>query len=354
MSMKTRRALAPIVSLSLAAAATAGGHAHHGADHAHHGPVHDSATPGHTPGHHHDHSSHAPISVMGSHTHPAGETMFSVRRMLMEMDGNRTGTAGTSIPQVLANFPVAPERMTMRMDMFGWMHAPSDRTTFMVMVPRLKIGMDHVNRMGRRFRTNAEGLGDLSVDKLTKLDAPEGVAAHWSLGVRLPTGEISPRDATPLGAASLLPYPMRLGGGTPAARLGYTRTRHDDAGSRGYQVRGVLPFGSRDGYRLGAEFGFDAWRQHTLGDRFSAGLRVGFRKWRDISGADPRLNAAIVPTARGDLRAGRRLEVGFSLDWKLRAGNRLALEYARPVRQDLDGPQLETDRIITLGWQRSF
>jgi len=32
-------------------------------------------------------------------------------------------------------------------------------------------------------------------------------------------------------------------------------------------------------------------------------------------------------------------------------GNRLAIEVGAPVYQDLDGPQLETDLVLVLGWQ---
>lgn len=35
-------------------------------------------------------------------------------------------------------------------------------------------------------------------------------------------------------------------------------------------------------------------------------------------------------------------------------GHRLALEVGYPVYQDLDGPQLETDWMLTGGWQYAF
>ena len=35
-------------------------------------------------------------------------------------------------------------------------------------------------------------------------------------------------------------------------------------------------------------------------------------------------------------------------------GHRLALGPGAPVHQDLDGPQLETDWMATLGWQLAF
>jgi hypothetical protein len=35
-------------------------------------------------------------------------------------------------------------------------------------------------------------------------------------------------------------------------------------------------------------------------------------------------------------------------------GHRFALELGRPVYQDLDGPQLENDWLLTVGWQLAF
>ena len=66
-------------------------------------------------------SSHAPISVMGDHTHKAGEWMVSYRYMRMAMDGNLDGSDHVSsrdITGTMANpgdYMVAP--LTMDMDM---------------------------------------------------------------------------------------------------------------------------------------------------------------------------------------------------------------------------------------------
>jgi len=67
----------------------------------------------------------------------------------------------------------------------------------------------------------------------------------------------------------------------------------------------------------------------------------------------------MVPTARPDLRAGRRVDALIGLDIqpfddKLLNGHRLALEFGVPLYQHLDGPQLESDYRLTLGWQYSF
>jgi hypothetical protein len=45
--------------------------------------------------------------------------------------------------------------------------------------------------------------------------------------------------------------------------------------------------------------------------------------------------------------------------WVARRGSarrrhRLALELGAPIYQDLNGPQMETDWMLTVGWQKAF
>ena len=62
----------------------------------------------------------------------------------------------------------------------------------------------------------------------------------------------------------------------------------------------------------------------------------------------------LVPTVDPNLRAGERIDVALGLNWLHVSGYRFALEYQKPIWQDLDGPQLETDGLLTLGWQMNF
>ena len=88
----------------------------------------------------HDHSSHhssahtsthsgadAPIGVMGDHMHGAGEWMFSLRQIKMEMSGNKIGSNNASDTEILSiantnaimppNLRVVPQHMEMDMTM---------------------------------------------------------------------------------------------------------------------------------------------------------------------------------------------------------------------------------------------
>ena len=113
------------------------------------------------------------------------------------------------------------------------------------------------------------------------------------------------------------------------------------------------------GYRLGHSAVSTAWFALKPSDVVSLSVRAEWRLWGDYSGHDAAyMNSMMAPTVREDLRGGRRLDVPLGLnlyfpDGAL-AGHRLAVEWHPPVCQSLHGPQLETDWMLTVGWQKSF
>jgi len=321
--------------------------------------------------------SHAPIGVMAEHTHKTGELMLSYRYMNMDMDGNRDGSNRISAQQVLNGadgsragsdgFLVTPLSMTMEIHMFGAMYAVNDKLTLMGMLPYVKLSMDHVTRTGANFTTKAEGIGDIRVGGMYKFFDRDGQRWHTNFGLSVPTGDIDTRDTTPMGANSLLPYPMRLGSGTYDIMPGITYLGQS-AGSWSWGAQGMatlrLGENSRD-YTLGDRYQATGWFARRINASFSVSARLAWSQWDNIDGADPDLLVTnpmngidIVPTARADLRGGRRTDLGMGVNYLVRSGyfkgHRLALEYSRPIQQNLDGPQLETDSIFHIGWQKTL
>ena len=80
--------------------------------------------------------------------------------------------------------------------------------------------------------------------------------------------------------------------------------------------------------------------------------------WGNIDGQDDDLNPAMVPTADPDRRGGKRIDALFGVALEGQSGwvkgHRLEVEVGLPIYQHLDGPQLETDWIVTAGWRFSF
>jgi len=305
---------------------------------------------------------HAPLGVMGDHTHAAGELMLSYRFMRMEMDGNRTDTDRVSPTQVLEDFMISPTAMPMDMHMFGLMFAPTDRVTLMAMGNYISQEMDHVTGMGGAFTTSSSGFGDLGLTAMVGMKQSGSIRAHLNLGASLPTGSVEETDVTPAsgGAEVQLPYPMQTGSGTFDLKPGLTVLGMTERFSWGLQGIYTARTGENDrDWTLGDRFDGTGWAAVRLSDRVSLSGRLAVAAWGDIEGSDPAFtNPGMAPTMRRDLRQGTRVDVPLGFNYYvpdgLLAGHRLAVEVGIPVYQDLDGPQLETDWTLQVGWQKSF
>lgn len=302
---------------------------------------------------------HAPIGVMGEHTHSAGEWMLSYRFMFMQMEGSRGRGGKLSNNDVLADFPVAPTRMYMEMHMFGAMHAPSDDLTLSFMAPYLRSEMDHRTRNGTRFTTRSDGFGDIRATGLYVLHRWARQQLHLNAGVSLPTGSIEEEDDTPAADDAKLPYPMQLGSGTFDLLPGLTYLGQTDNWSWGAQALGTLRIGRNSSdYSLGDRGQLNIWGARRWTRWLSTSLRVEGHMWGNIDGDDEDFNPTVVPTADPNRRGGERIDVAFGVNLYGRdswvSGQRLAFEFAMPVYQALDGPQLETDWTITSGWQYAW
>jgi hypothetical protein len=318
---------------------------------------------------------HAPIGVMGEHAHNKGEFMASYRFMRMNMKGNRDGTDNMKASEVLrptGTYGVAPLEMTMDMHMLGLMYAPSDTVTLMGMFPFLSLSMDHRAVMGQEFSTDAVGIGDVGAAALIRVLNKDNHQLLINAGMTFPSGSIDRKDVTPAsrGASVLLPYPMQTGSGTWDLKPGLTYQGRLPNFSWGGQAMGTIRLGRNDeDYRLGNNYHLTGWGGWKALDWMSISARVEWRQWFNIEGNDSRYPAPpvppagppfnsmadFVPTADPDLRAGKRVDIGPSVNFIIPSSKlkrmRLAFEMLFPVYQDLDGPQLKNDWTMTVGTQ---
>jgi hypothetical protein len=321
----------------------ADGHDHHAAGH-----VHDDL---------------APAGVMGAHTHAAGDWMISYRFMHMDMQGNREGTSGVSDSKVLKKYMVTPTEMTMDMHMFGVMYAPTDQLTLMAMLPYVDKSMDHRNRMGVKFTTGSNGIGDTRLSGIYKAKTWNSSELLINLGISLPTGSTDEEDTTPLGKVRL-PYPMQLGSGTYDLLPGVTFLGRNEGWSWGGQTLATVRMNRNNGYRHGHRIEATGWGSKKLSSWWSISARIKGSAWGDIHGSDSRIaqttpmGVPLVPTADPDTRGGKSIDGLLGVNFHPRTGvfngQRLAVELGKPVYQDLDGPALETEWAVTAGWQFVF
>lgn len=342
-------------------------------------------------GHHHGvrADGHAPIGVMGDHMHKKGEWMLSYRYMRMNMEGNRIGTNSISPEEIVTTVPnhnpvvtpngmtvtppflrVVPTRMTMDMHMLGAMYAPSDNITLMAMLPLIRKDMDHItfspmpgaNLIGG-FKTKSEGVGDVKLGALYRLLDVGRNHVHLNMGISAPTGSLQERDDIfdPFGRTPevRLPYAMQLGTGTWDLLPGvtYTGRERDLSWGAQYSAEIRLEDENSEGYSWGDKHSFTGWVAYQFAPWISTSIRAKYSTQSDIEGFDSQIGGPI-QTAHPANFGGKKLDLmgGVNLmvpDGPLK-GHRLALEAGAPVYQDLNGPQLETDWMFTLGWQKAF
>ena len=309
---------------------------------------------------------HAPITVMGDHMHAMGEWMLSYRFMSMDMEGLLDGSSKTSSGSAVTkydfknmmNMPsddMLPKEMTMDMHMFGAMYAISDKWTLMGMLNYLD--NDMTMQVGNSMESN--GLGDLKFSGLYDLASwNNGRRVHLNVGISAPTGAIDERKSN----GDIQPYGMQLGSGTWDFLPALTFLGQTDNYSWGAQVGGTLRMGDNDrDYSLGNRFDATIWGGRKLSDSFSLSAKFDYFSQSEVDGEDKDITAMNKMMSSG-YRAdhqGRDLSTfGLGLNYYCRngtfKGHRLAVEWETPMSEDVNGLQLETDSIWSLGWQYAW
>ncbi|MEM8566902.1 MAG: transporter [Bacteroidota bacterium] len=322
---------------------------------------------------------HAPIGVMGDHTHKKGEFMFSYRYMRMAMQDNLSGASNISEDEIATSIPniffgaegqpptlrVVPTIMTMNMHMIGMMYAPSDRITLMAMGMFVSNEMDHTTYQGGvgtsvlgEFTTESNGIGDTRLTALIKVTEK----LHFNAGVSIPTGSIEKDDdvLTPMNMRPTLrlPYPMQVGSGTWDFLPGLTFTTLSEKWGWGTQVNGTIRTGENNNdFRYGHQLTATIWGSYLVCSWLSSSLRVSSINIGEVDGRDPEILAP-VQTANPDFQGGKRVDVSAGVNLIGKSGfvqnQRIAFEFALPLYQDLNGPQLSMSSTLTVGWQYSF
>ena len=321
---------------------------------------------------------HAPIGVMADHMHEAGEWMLSYRFMRMEMEGNRQGHNRISPEEIVTSesnphdgpdtLRVVPTEMTMDMHMLGLMYGVSDDVTLMFMLPYLENRMEHITFQGGSgtdqlgtFTTRSSGFGDASVTGMFRIFTDDTHHLHWQAGLSLPTGSNTEEDTvlTPMDerVTLRLPYPMQLGSGTFDFNGGISYLATGERLGWGAQYLATLRTGrNAQGYTLGDQHAFSGWLSWRWVPPLSTSLRLEYSHRGNIRGSDPEITAP-VQTADPNRQERELLQWHVGVNWAGQgalAGHRLAVEYGRPLLENVSGPQMSVDETATLGYQYSW
>ena len=301
------------------------------------------------------------VNILESHLHKKNEWMVGYHFMHMGMQGNLSNDKQISNTKVLEKYMVAPTSMTMEMHMASLMYAPTDDLTLMAMLPYKRFSMKHVTRMGGQFTTKSEGLGDLTLMANTVAFRTRWDEHIFNIkgGLSIPTGSINQRDKTPARDDQKVAYAMQLGSGTVDFLAGLSYSGLTRNWGWGAQALTTIRTGKNDNhYRLGDRLDGSIWLTRIWDNWISTSLRANGELWDDIHGADPEFNLAMSPSVSPDIRGGKRLNMLLSVDIYapkgVLKGQHLGFEIGLPVYQSLDGPQLELDWTISVGWQWTF
>ena len=298
-----------------------------------------------------------PINVLGSHTHLKGGFMVGYRYMYMNMGHNQDGTHDVSEQQVLARYPVVHTSMDMEMHMAELMYAPADWATVMAMVPYGVNTMHHLTATGETPTAHSSGVGDLSFMGLFNVLGTPGQTGHHlvlNAGFTAPTGAIDAKSA-----GKQLEYNMQLGSGTWDLLPGITYLGDSELFSWGAQALGTVRLGMNDrDYRLGDRYRLSAWTQLKVTDWFGPSVRLDWHAWSKVHGADPAMDPNRNPAFDATKQYGERLDFVMGLNFYVPKGvlkgNRFSLEGGLPVYQNLGGPTIGVDWLITAAWSYSF
>ncbi|RMF94588.1 MAG: hypothetical protein D6727_12495, partial [Gammaproteobacteria bacterium] len=258
------------------------------------------------------------------HRHPAGKWMLEYRMMRMDMAGLLDGTdrvatdivSGASpgmppLPDPARSYRMAPTDMTMDMHMLMLMASAGERLTL-------------------------------------------------SLAITIPTGDIDQHVDTSMRGGGMeirrrlkAGYPMQLGSGTWNLVPSFTYAYHGDGVGVGLQASYSGCIGRNDnGYALGDAIEVIGWTKHAIDRRLLGTLKVSFRDWGRIEGRDPELDSTLAPTTDPTASGGRRLDLGFGFNAFFGNGHSLGIEFGVPVYQDLNGPQMRLNWLLSFSYQR--
>ena len=337
----------------------------------------------------HDHG-HAPAGVMFDHLlDAAGDLMVGYRYMYARQEGEmRHGSSDAPNDQVIVNDAcgnnpcyVTPKRMRMYMSMLDLMYAPTDWMTLMLMPQFVDMDMSlrpldgapppptdgfnggpisaAVLHAGHPHTTG--GIGDTGLYGLFGLFDEPGHHVHLGLGLSIPTGDVGIKLRDTHGQdAGFVHYDMQLGSGTWDLKPSLTYTGASDRWSWGLQMSGTIRLEDENesGYALGNVVQSTAWGSYRWSDWLSASVRGVYTAQGAIRGEYDGTFHQIGPMDYTSNYGGQYWDIGIGLNASVPsgdlAGNTLAIEWLQPVRDDVNGYQLDRDGALVATWRYGF
>jgi hypothetical protein len=196
---------------------------------------------------------------------------------------------------------------------------------------------------------------------LFKVFDESGQHGHATLGLSAPTGDVGEkyRDTHRVDAG-YEDYGMQLGSGTWDFKPSLTYTGLKNPWSWGSQLSGTVRLEDKNssGYKLGDVFQSTVWGSYSLLEGLSASVRGLYTQEGSIEGEFTGTFHKLGPTDYTSNYGGRFWDVGLGLAAVIPRGsfkgNRFAFEWLQPVKDDVNGYQLERKGFLTVSWSLDF
>jgi len=98
------------------------------------------------------------------------------------------------------------------------------------------------------------------------------------------------------------------------------------------------------------------WLSYALSQTVGLSARLQYSYRGNYDGSDSRLNPLMAPIADSNMLGGEQhvYALGANFYFPELGGHRIAVEYDKPFKQSFDGLQLDTESVVTVGWQYAF
>lgn len=317
-----------------------------------------------------------PANIMFSHVHNKKECMIAYKYMNMGMSGILKGTETVDKTEVFNNYLMSPDKMRMDMHMLMGMYGLTDRLTLMTMLNYNKTTMNMSmftaaghhhggttttsdSTMGHFMETS--GVGDVKLSALYGLIKLPNHQLIVSAGVSMPVGSIKIQgaDDDAMYPSRSYPYSMQLGSGTFDVLPSVSYLYQKDKIAFNAQMSSVIRMGYNSvGYRLGNEMSLNTWFAYQWLPFLSSSVRVEGNIADRIGGKDPSLYIYNELSANGANYGGQKVygAIGSVLQFKkgFLKKERLAVEYALPMYQNLNGTQMKSSYYLTASLSTAF
>ncbi|SDG96553.1 DUF3570 domain-containing protein [Nitrosomonas sp. Nm132] len=343
-------------------------------------------------GHNHANHDHGPRHAHGAHSVPAGimfghmldnpgELMVGYRFMYSRQAGDMLRGAHQASDLSIVNEGCSDitlcrfthTEMNMKMHMLDIMYAPTRWLNLMIMPQFMDMDMNLRQLEGRpppvpgvheHTGTGGHttgGVGDTILSSLIKLYEIPGHRLHAGLGISAPTGKVDLKMRRMFQVdGGLFHFDMQLGSGTWDFLPNLTYAGTSDRWYWGAQLYGVkrMERSNESGYRLGDIFQASTWGGYQLSNWLAASVR-GIYTFRDrIHGDFNEFNARIGPMDFPANHGGQYWDIGIGVNASVPSGkfsgNHFAFEWVQPLRDDVNGFQLEREGALSATWHYSF